>query len=130
MSLIIKNVHIGQEISNRIHLLGLSRMEFARRIGIYSQHVKTLLSKTSISTDQLAKISEALDFNFFTLYTDIESENNGCLSVVTDYDSAKDECNLAKLKISNEILAEKITMLQNIIEDKNKVIRLLESKMK
>ncbi|MGM9800962.1 MAG: helix-turn-helix domain-containing protein [Candidatus Limisoma sp.] len=39
--------------------LGISKSEFARRIGIRQQHVNKLLESNSIDTDKLASISKA-----------------------------------------------------------------------
>ncbi len=129
MAMMVKSVHIGQEIAKRINQLGISRSEFARRIGMHQQHIKGLLEKRSLDTDKLSAISEALDFNFFQLYCDGISIDPIRLDVNNDVSSDTPQSdNRRELQVRNELLAEKITMLENIIEDKRKIIRLLESK--
>lgn len=129
MAMIVKSVHIGQEIAKRINQLGISRSEFARRIGMHQQHIKGLLEKRSLDTEKLSAISEALDFNFFQLYCDSISIDPSRLDVNNDVSSDTPQSdNRRELQVQNELLAEKITMLENIIEDKKKIIRLLESK--
>lgn len=131
MSIIIRKVHIGHEIAKRITQLGISRSEFARRAGMLQQHVKGLLERQSLDTEKLTTICEALDFNFFSLYGDSVSINAYRSAVTTGDGNATNYCgDSAELQVRNELLAEKITMLENIIEDKNKIIRLMESKAK
>ena len=131
MSIVIRKVHIGHEIAKRITQLGISRSEFGRRIGMLQQHVKGLLARQSLDTEKLSTICEALDFNFFSLYCDSVSINAYRSAITTGEGNATNysgEC--AELQVRNELLAEKITMLENIIEDKNKIIRLMELKSK
>lgn len=131
MSIVIKKVHIGHEIANRINQLGISRSEFARRCGMLQQHVKALLDKQSLDTEKLSRICEALDFNFFTLYCDSVSINAYRSAVTTGEGNALNICSDAsELQVRNELLAEKVTMLENIISDKDKIIRLMEGKAK
>lgn len=131
MSIVIKKVHIGHEIANRINQLGISRSEFARRVGMLQQHVKALLDKQSLDTEKLSRICEALDFNFFTLYCDSVSINAYRSAVTTGEGNALNICSDAsELQVRNELLAEKVTMLENIISDKDKIIRLMEGKAK
>ena len=95
------------------------------------QHVKGLLARQSLDTEKLSTICEALDFNFFSLYCDSVSINAYRSAITTGEGNATNysgEC--AELQVRNELLAEKITMLENIIEDKNKIIRLMEAKPK
>ena len=131
MSIVIRKVHIGHEIAKRITQLGISRSEFGRRVGMLQQHVKGLLARQSLDTEKLSTICEALDFNFFSLYCDSVSINAYRSAITTGEGNATNysgEC--AELQVRNELLAEKITMLENIIEDKNKIIRLMEAKPK
>lgn len=131
MSIVIKKVHIGHEIAKRINQLGISRSEFARRVGMLQQHVKALLDKQSLDTERLSKICEALDYNFFTLYCDSVSINAYRSAVTTGEGNALNICgDASELQVRNELLAEKVTMLENIITDKDKIIRLLEGKSK
>ena len=129
--MIVRKVHIGHEIAKRITQLGISRSEFARRVGILQQHVKGLLERQSLDTEKLTIICEALDFNFFSLYCDSVSINAYRSAISTGEGNVTNICgDNAELQGRNERLAEKITMLENIIKEKNKIIRLMEAKSK
>lgn len=65
MLMSIEKVDIGESIEQKLNELGISKSEFGRKIGIPQQNVNRILSKSSIDTDKLVAISEALDFNFF-----------------------------------------------------------------
>jgi transcriptional regulator with XRE-family HTH domain len=73
----LKVINIGLRIEQRLNELGMSKAEFGRLIGIQQQNVNRILSKTSIDTDKLIEISEALDYNFFGDFgaRDINAEN-------------------------------------------------------
>ena len=60
-------IHLGQEIEKRLIDVGMTKAEFARRIGTTRQHVNGLLKRSSYDCDYLAKISTVLDFDFFRL---------------------------------------------------------------
>ena len=64
----IEKVDIGESIEQKLNELGISKSEFGRKIGIPQQNVNRILSKSSIDTDKLVAISEALDFNFFDCF--------------------------------------------------------------
>lgn len=123
----INRIHIGHAITNRIKLLGISKSEFARRIGIRQQHVNKLLESNSIDTEKLATISKALDFNFFSLYLNEEdrTENAGTENPENiELAAAVQTENI--LLAQRAHLAETITLLESRIDDKNKIIRLME----
>ena len=64
----IKHVHVGQAIDKRRNELGLSKSELGRKIGVPQQHVNRILERETMETSRLIKVSEALDFNFFSLF--------------------------------------------------------------
>ena len=68
MDIDIKNVHIGEAIEKRRNELGLSKSELGRKIGVPQQHVNRILERETMETKRLIKVSEALGFNFFTLF--------------------------------------------------------------
>lgn len=68
----IKHIHIGHEIEARINQLNISKSEFARRIGTSKQNVNRILEKESIDTATLVRYGDVLDYNFFTLYSNLE----------------------------------------------------------
>lgn len=64
----IKHVHVGQAIDKRRNELGLSKSELGRKIGVPQQHINRILERETMETNRLIKVSEALDFNFFSLF--------------------------------------------------------------
>ena len=77
MDIDIKLVHIGQAIDKRRHELGLSKSELGRRIGVPQQHINRILERETMETSKLAKVSQALDYNFFALFCSM-SHPCGC----------------------------------------------------
>ena len=62
-------VHIGKEIEQKYHKSGLKLSEFAKRINTSARNVYSIFTRPEIKTDQLIKICEVLEFDFFNLYT-------------------------------------------------------------
>jgi len=62
-------LHIGKEIELRYKESGIKLSEFARRLNTSPRNVYAIFERTDIKTDLLQKISEVLNFNFFTLYS-------------------------------------------------------------
>jgi hypothetical protein len=61
-------LHIGKEIEHRYKESGIKLSEFARRLNTSPRNVYAIFERPDIKTDLLQKISEVLNFNFFTLY--------------------------------------------------------------
>lgn len=111
-------IHIGKEIEKVYSRSGMKHSEFAKRINTSSRNVYTIFKKSQIKTDQLAKISQVLGHDFFSLYL----ERKGKLSVeepigtyhkgkrkVTvmlelDGDSASLEQHIKRIKAINRLL--------------------------
>lgn len=64
----IKDIVIGKCIEQRINELGMSKSEFAKKIGVLQPNVGRILESGNIKTDKLVEISNALGYNFFHLY--------------------------------------------------------------
>ena len=62
-------VHIGKEIEREYEKSGMKLSEFAKRINTSSRNVYSIFTRAEIKTDQLIKICEVLQFDFFALYT-------------------------------------------------------------
>lgn len=45
----------------------MSKSELGRKIGVPQQHINRILERETMETSRLIKVSEALDFNFFSL---------------------------------------------------------------
>lgn len=72
----IKRIHLGEFIREKVEQTGISKAEFARKIGLLRQNIeKTVFMKNSLDTDLLCRISEELDYNFFELYKNTEHCN-------------------------------------------------------
>ena len=83
MKLGIQQVHIGQAIDKRRIELGLSKSEFGRKIGVPQQHVNRILERETMETVRLVKVCEALDFNFFALFSPMQNQISAYLAAVT-----------------------------------------------
>jgi len=62
-------LHIGKEIELRYKESGIKLSEFARRLNTSPRNVYAIFERPDIKTDLLLKISEVLNFNFFSLYS-------------------------------------------------------------
>ena len=56
---------IGRRIEQRLSERGMTKAEFARRIGTSRQNVDNILNQESLHTDMLLRICQTLDYNFF-----------------------------------------------------------------
>lgn len=61
-------IHVGKAIEERRIELEISKSEFGRRIGVSQQHVNRILERDTMETNKLVVVSEALNFNFFSLF--------------------------------------------------------------
>lgn len=127
-----KTVHIGLAIYEKLQELKMSKTEFGRRIGIPQQNVNRILEKDTIDTGKLIKVSEALKFNFFSLYCEetprVEVRTHG------NYSPASDSGDVSVV-VGDTVLAERVEMLQRLIKEKDERIielkeRIEELKMK
>jgi transposase len=64
----METVHIGKKIKEKVEEMNLSKKEFAEMISRSGTSVHELFRKEYIRTDELERISQILDFNFFSYY--------------------------------------------------------------
>jgi plasmid maintenance system antidote protein VapI len=102
-----EDIHIGKIILSKIKELGINRSELARRINKTRQNIDSIVKRKSIDTQLLMSISNELSHNFLLYYL---KENK------------------SKSERVFELLEEKISILENCIDDKNKIISFLENK--
>lgn len=107
----VKDIIIGKCIEQRINELGISKSEFAKKIGVLQPNVGRILESDNIKTDKLVEISNALGYNFFQLYSSNGSEKTTLLNVKTVrqlvFDKGISEIDLAsRLGITRSELAE------------------------
>lgn len=123
----IEKVNIGLSIEQKLNELGMSKAEFGRKIGVPQQNVNRILDKTSIDTDKLIAISEALDFNFFDCFHSIEeyssaNAGNGGVAVAGNgtahHFTTNASCEAA-------VLAERVKSLEALLAEKERLIKVL-----
>lgn len=128
-----KSIHIGFEIRKKLQELKLSKTEFGKRIGIPQQNVNRILEKDSIDTNKLIQISAALDFNFFSLYceeSDVMATDHSAIAFHAPATAIYIRGQDASKQNMIEQLENKITFLETMIADKNKIIALYERNSK
>lgn len=124
----IEKVNIGLAIEQRLNELGMSKSEFGRKIGIPQQNVNRILDKSSIDTDKLVTICEALEFNFFHEYTDDLSGTSTAVSLSGNNNQvnghgAHDNING---DVSAAIWEERVKSLEALLAEKERLIKVYE----
>lgn len=124
----IERVNIGLSIEQKLNELGMSKSEFGRKIGVPQQNVNRILDKTSIDTDKLATISEALGYNFFKEYTDDLSDTSMEVSLAGNNNQVNG--NGAHNNINGDVSAaiweERIKALEALLAEKERLIKVYE----
>ena len=130
----IKHVHVGQAIDKRRNELGLSKSELGRKIGV---HINRILERDTMETSRLIKVSEALDFNFFSLFCPRQHHISAHLAAVSLDGNANNLIGDAELAVQlssekkeTENLRETIKLLKEQIESLNSQILRLDSNLK
>jgi stage III sporulation protein SpoIIIAA len=106
-------LHIGKMIRQHLEEVGMTKSEFARRIGTSPQNVYGIFKRKSCDTELLRDISKVLSFDFFQYYSTsaiVIDDKAGAKGVVTAMDM-KRELDLAKKELNivrseNEYLKE------------------------
>ena len=107
-------LHVGKEIELRYKDSGIKLSEFARRLNTSPRNVYAIFDRTDIKTDLLEKISEVLNFNFFSLYHppaagqvsepqshySLSKEKSEGISVIVVLDGSEDTLNQWVKKLS------------------------------
>lgn len=151
MNIEIKSVHVGEAIEKRRNELGLSKSELGRKIGVPQQHVNRILERETMETKRLIKVSEALDFNFFTLFCPVQHQISAYLAAVAldgnahniigdaelasqlataQVEIENQKTTIALLKEQVESLNAQITRLDSNLKDKDAIIELLKERRK
>lgn len=145
MNIKLTKVNIGEEIKKRFDGTEMSKSEFGRRIGVPQQHVNRIFERDTIETKKLESISEALDFNFFSLYCELPSNVFAYLAAIAMGDGdainligdaalvAQMEVMKAKiegLEKERDALADQIETLKGSLRDKEEIINLVKGNNK
>lgn len=124
----VERVNIGLSIEQKLNELGMSKSEFGRKIGVPQQNVNRILDKTSIDTDKLATISEALGYNFFKEYTDDLSDTSMEVSLAGNNNQVNG--NGAHNNINGDVSAaiweERVKSLEALLAEKERLIKVYE----
>jgi hypothetical protein len=100
-------LHIGKEIEKKYQNSGMKLSEFAKRINTSARNVYSIFARPEIKTDQLAKISEVLRFNFFSLY--MTTKNAQVAEPQETYTAAK-----SKITVTLELDGQQSTLNEHI----------------
>ena len=126
------NVHIGLAIENKLRELKMSKTEFGHRIGVAQSNVNRILERKSIDTDKLVQISQALKFNFFTLYCDeninINAVDHSAFSISSSAMVLDARGNDSALALKVVELEKEVKNLSERLADKQMIIDLLKKK--
>lgn len=121
----IPDIHIGEEIKSRFDKSGLTQKEFGSRIGMPQQNVSRVFNGESIDTKRLVAVSRALNFNFFELYASIDYHE---VHTEGDYSPASDSGDVSVV-VGDAVLAERVKLLQQLIEEKDERIAELKERI-
>lgn len=137
MDVNLKDVHVGSEIDKRRNQLGLTKSELGRKIGVPQQHINRILERETMETKRLYKVSQALDFNFFSLFCGSSPNVSANLAAVSFEGDANNiignpelvaQLTKAQTEVDNQ--KETILLLKEQIESLNAQIRRLDSNLK
>lgn len=149
MDMDLKNIHVGEAIEKRRKELKMSKTEFGRRIGVQQQHVNRILERDTMETAKLVRVSEVLDYNFFSLFCPLKHQVSAYLAAVAfDGDAInqigdtqlsaevsklnglveQDKKTIAQLTERIEELKHEIKRLESNLDDKDEIIGLLKER--
>lgn len=124
----LQTVNIGLAIEQIINERGISKSEFGRKIGVAQQNVNRILERSTIDTDKLVTISEALDFNFFTCFCAVDESgaaiaDNGAVAVAGGATAHHITTNATNA--GDVMLQQKVASLEALLAEKERLITVL-----
>ena len=123
-----EKINIGLLIEQKMNELNVSKSEMARRSGIANQNINRVLERSSIDTDKLVAISEALDFNFFDCYH--SNKSNGVTAdiggVAVAGNSTAHHFTTNSSVETDAVLQERIKSLEALLAEKERLIKVYE----
>lgn len=124
----LQTVNIGLAIEQIINERGISKSEFGRKIGVAQQNVNRILERSTIDTDKLVTISEALDFNFFTCFCAVDESgaaiaDNGAVAVAGGATAHHITTNATNA--GDVMLQQKVEALEALLAEKERLITVL-----
>lgn len=82
--MLINRVHIGKAILERLREKQMSVATLAGLLFTNESNMYKILKRESINTDMLVRVSEILDYNFFSLYTTCVKQHSYVILVQTN----------------------------------------------
>lgn len=108
------DLHIGSEIKRVLDEKGITPDWLAKKISTSRRNLYDILTRDEVSTNQLAQISKALEYDFFALYTSKAEEGEqfygtpkkAQVSVIVELDGLQTTLNqwINKLTAINEVI--------------------------
>lgn len=120
-----RSINVGLAIEQRINELGITKSEFGRRIGIPNQNVNRVLSKSSIDSDKLVEICNALDYDFFKLFSSSVEETKTSLLNILKLKAILKEKGIGEIKLAS-MLGISRSDVEAIMEGNDLTLGLVE----
>lgn len=111
----LKSVHIGQAIEKRRRELKITKTEFAQRIGVPPQHINRIIARETMDTARLMAISQALDYNFFSLFCPMPHQISAYLAAVAVDGKATN-------MVGDPLLTAELSKLESALENAKKEV--------
>lgn len=111
------DIHIGEIITDVMRTQNVTKAELARRLDVKPQSVDYLLGRSSIDTNTLYNVSEALNYDFAKLYL-LKQNQTDCDKSNFDFVPKK-----AKVMVEVELNTEdviKLNLKERIVQILNK----------
>lgn len=103
----------------------LTQAAFGRLIGMPQQNVCRIFNNAGINTQKLVAISNALDFNFFSLYC---KHNNELIHTEGDYSPASDSGDVSVI-VGDAVIVERVKSLEALVAEKSERIAELKERI-
>lgn len=120
-----RSINVGLAIEQRINELGITKSEFGRRIGIPNQNVNRVLSKPSIDSDKLVEVCNALDCDFFKLFSSSTGNAKTSLLNIAKIKSILNDKGMGKVNFASDLKIPR-TELEEILEGRDISLSLVE----
>ncbi|MEM7369048.1 MAG: helix-turn-helix domain-containing protein [Bacteroidota bacterium] len=125
-------IHIGQNIKDLLHQKRIKQAELARRMDTTPQGLNKRLSNSSMNTDSLVDIMQAAGIKSWEVFQDgspyelfKDSED-----IVEESPAAYQTTHQLRLQAARDkikSLEEKVSLLEQLIQEKDRVISLMEN---
>lgn len=97
-----KKIHIGQWIENVLNEKNISQSELAKRINTTRQNMGRILKKDTLDVKQLFAICQALDYDFFSAFSKVETKEIKNTKVILQIEIEEEKINEVLKHIENK----------------------------